>query len=434
MAYLYNLAYLVAIILASPLLIISSIRKGKYRQGWGAKLFGIVPRSRNDKPCIWLHAVSVGEVNLLQPILAEISKKHPDWECVISTTTLTGMDLAQRKYSQYTVFYCPLDFSWAVANAFRRVNPAMLVLVELEVWPNIIRSAHKRGCPVVIANGRLSERSFAGYKKISFLIRQTMKRISAVAAQNKDYANRFVSLGVNPSRVHITGSIKFDGAQTNRSNETTQSLISLSGLNPDMPVILAGSTQIEEEKFVIQTFSDLLPDHPEIQLIIVPRHPERFDAVAEMLEDQIYPWVRRSEITEPLADGSWKILLVDVIGELGAWWGTADIALVGGSFGKRGGQNMIEPAAYGAAVCFGPSTRNFRDVVQQLLNAKAAVVVQDQLELTEFMRTCLQDQAFAEDLGTRAKTLVSEQLGATTQTIDILAKAMANSQQINSTL
>ena len=428
MAYLYNFAYLVIIILASPFLFVSSIRNGKYRQGWGAKFLGFVPRSRNDKPCIWLHAVSVGEINLLQPILTEISFKHPDWECVISTTTLSGMDLAKRKYSQYTVFYCPLDFSWAVANAFRRIKPDMLVLIELEVWPNIIRTAHKRGCPVVIANGRLSEHSFAGYKRIGFLIRQTMKRITSVAAQNKDYASRFVSLGVDASRVHTTGSIKFDGAQTNRDNEATQSLMSLSGLDPDVPVILAGSTQIEEETQILQTYTELLPDHPELQLIIVPRHPERFDTVAEMLKNQSIPWIRRSEITEYLARGTWKILLVDVIGELGAWWGTADIALVGGSFGKRGGQNMIEPAAYGAAVCFGPSTRNFRDVVQQLLDAQAAVVVHDQLELTEFVRKCLQDKSFSENLGTRAKTLVSEQLGATTQTINILADAMANSQ------
>ena len=428
MAYLYNFAYLVVIILASPFLIVSSIRNGKYRQGWGAKFLGLVPRSRNDKPCIWLHAVSVGEVNLLQPILTEISLKHPDWECVISTTTLTGMNLAKRKYSQYTVFYCPLDFSWAVASAFRRIKPAMLVLVELEIWPNMIRTAHKRGCPIVIANGRLSEQSFAGYRKISFLIRQTMRRITAVAAQNKDYANRFVSLGVDTSRVHITGSIKFDGAQTNRNNEATQSLMALSGLDPDVPVILAGSTQIEEETQIIQTYTELLPDHPELKLIIVPRHPERFDMVAEMLKNQSNTWIRRSEITEPLERDSWRILLVDVIGELGAWWGSADIALVGGSFGKRGGQNMIEPAAYGAAVCFGPSTRNFRDVVQQLLDAQAAVVVHDQLELTEFVRKCLENKTFSENLGTRAKSLVSEQLGATTQTIDILAKAMANSQ------
>ena len=428
MAYLYNFAYLVVIILASPFLIVSSIRNGKYRQGWVAKFLGLVPRSRNDKPCIWLHAVSVGEVNLLQPILTEISLKHPDWECVISTTTLTGMNLAKRKYSQYTVFYCPLDFSWAVASAFRRIKPAMLVLVELEIWPNMIRTAHKRGCPIVIANGRLSEQSFAGYRKISFLIRQTMRRITAVAAQNKDYASRFVSLGVDTSRVHITGSIKFDGAQTNRNNEATQSLMALSGLDPDVPVILAGSTQIEEETQIIQTYTELLPDHPELKLIIVPRHPERFDMVAEMLKNQSNTWIRRSEITEPLERDSWRILLVDVIGELGAWWGSADIALVGGSFGKRGGQNMIEPAAYGAAVCFGPSTRNFRDVVQQLLDAQAAVVVHDQLELTEFVRKCLENKAFSENLGTRAKSLVSEQLGATTQTIDILAKAMANSQ------
>lgn len=433
MAYLYNLAYLIVILLASPFLLLSSIRNGKYRQGWPAKFLGLVPRAQSNKPCIWLHAVSVGEVNLLQPILAEIAKSHPEWDCVISTTTLTGMDLAKRKYSQYSVFYCPLDFSWAMSAAFRRINPAMLVLVELEVWPNMVRTAHRRGCPVVVANGRLSEHSFSGYKRIRFLMRHVMNKISAVAAQNQDYADRFESLGVADDRVHITGSIKFDGAETNRDNEATRSLISLSGLNEDAPVILAGSTQVEEESFIVETFRELTSKHPGLQLIIVPRHPERFESVAEMLSELEFKWIRRSEIHAP-HDGDWQILLVDVIGELGAWWGTADIALVGGSFGKRGGQNMIEPAAYGAAVCFGPSTRNFRDVVQLMLDADAAVIVHDQSELTGFVERCLQDHKFASELGSRAQDLVSRQLGATTETVAIMAEVMANSQHINGAL
>src|SRR5215467_11602532 len=217
-AYLLNAAYLLVLIIAAPWFIFQRLFRGKYREGFAAKFLGAVPKRSSATPCIWLHAVSVGEVNLLAVLLAEISKRRPDVECVISTTSMTGHELARKKYAQHTVFYCPLDFSWAVRRAIRRIRPSLLVLAELELWPNLIRAAKESGAAVAIVNGRLSERSFRGYNRLRRWLRSTLDRVDLVAAQNEDYANRFRALGIDSAKLHVTGNLKFDGAQSNRDN------------------------------------------------------------------------------------------------------------------------------------------------------------------------------------------------------------------------
>jgi len=419
--YLLNLVYLLAVLAAAPWLFWQAIRKGKYRRGMAAKLLGRVPPRQSTAACIWLHAVSVGEVNLLGVLIEEIKRQKPQTECVVSTTTLAGMALAVRRYPHLSVFYCPLDFSWAVRNALRRVRPDVLVLAELELWPNLVRAAGELGTRVAVVNGRLSERSFRGYRLIRPLVSRVLKQIDLVAAQNPTYARRFTALGARPQSVHVTGSMKYDGAETERNNPTTRRLRRLAGFHDEDLVFLAGSTQEPEESIVLETYQQLAPNWPKARLVVVPRHPERFDAVARLLESSGLPWQRRSELDRqgPRADS--RVLLVDVVGELGAWWGTAAVAFVGGSLGNRGGQNMIEPAAYGAAVCFGPNTRNFRDIVAAMLARGAAVVVQDGGQLSQFVRHCLEDPQYARALGDRAKALVGEQLGAAGRTTRLLA-------------
>jgi 3-deoxy-D-manno-octulosonic-acid transferase len=223
--------------------------------------------------------------------------------------------------------------------------------------------------------------------------------------------------------VYVTGSLKYDGAQTDRNNPRTQALRELAGIAQDDLVFLAGSTQDPEEQIAVDIFRRLAPQHPKLRLILVPRHPERFNDVAELLDASRLLWERRSKLAsqppaEPGAVG--RVLLVDTVGELGAWWGTASIAFVGGSFGSRGGQNMLEPAAYGAAVSFGPNTWNFRDIVAGLRAADAAVVVEDAVALEAFVRRCLDDPAYATAIGTRAQQLVRSQLGATARTVSLL--------------
>lgn len=429
-AWLLNLVYVALLTVCAPLIVWTALRTGKYRAGFGEKLLGLVPQRTGDATCVWFHAVSVGEVNLLSTLLRELRAAHPDWQFVVSTTSRTGYELARKKYADHSVFYCPLDFSWAVRTALRRIRPTLLVLAELELWPNLILAAKEQGVRVAILNGRMSDHSFPGYRRFRPLVARLLAQIDLIAAQNEESAARFRVLGAPTERVHVTGSLKYDGATTDRRNPRTQSLRQLAGFADDDVVFLAGSTQEPEEQYAVDVFRALAAAHPRLRLVLVPRHPERFDAVAELLERSGVDWVRRSELSrnQPPADpdtgcpagADGRVLLVDTVGELGAWWGTASIAFVGGSFGPRGGQNMIEPAAYGAAVSFGPNTRNFRDVVAALLAADGAVVVQSQAELAAFVRRALEEPHWAAALGRQAQSLVAAQLGATERTVRLV--------------
>jgi 3-deoxy-D-manno-octulosonic-acid transferase len=423
------------------------LRTGKYREGYREKLLGLVPKRAGDATCVWIHAVSVGEVNLVATLLRELRSAHPDWQFVVSTTSRAGHELARKKYTDLPVFYCPLDFSWAAARAMRRVRPSLLVLAELELWPNLIAAAKRHGGHVAIINGRLSDHSFPRYRRIRPLVAHVLEQIDLIAAQNAESAARFRALGAAADRVHATGSLKYDGAQTDRNNPRTAALRQLAGFAGDDIIFLAGSTQEPEEQIAIDIFRRLSADRPRLKLVLVPRHPERFDAVARLLDESDLQWSRRTELAcqpptppgvidaksivarfdstthskppaEPAAVA--RVLLVDTIGELSAWWGTAQIAFVGGSFGSRGGQNMIEPAAYGAAVAFGPNTWNFRDIVASFVAAEGAVIVRDASALEAFVRRCLDDPAYAAALGRRAQQLVNSQLGATARTIDLI--------------
>lgn len=435
-SWLLNLCYLSLTFVCAPFLAWASLRTGKYRAGFRAKLLGLVPVRRSDNPCIWLHAVSVGEVNLIATLLREVRGRHPKWDVVVSTTSRTGFELARQKYRDLCVFYCPLDFSWAVRRTMRRIRPSLLVLAELELWPNLILAAKWQGARVAIVNGRMSDHSFPGYRRFRPLVARLLEQIDLIAAQNDESAERFLTLGAPPECVHATGSLKYDGAQTDRNNPRTQALRELAGLQDDDVVFLAGSTQEPEEAYALEIYQRLVVDHPQLRLVLVPRHPERFDAVAQLLDELNIPWQRRSELAHqpPAPPGvAARVLLIDTVGELGAWWGAAQIAFVGGSFGPRGGQNMIEPAAYGAAVSFGPNTRNFRDVTAALLAAQAAVVVHNPSELEAFVRRALEDPPWADALGRRAQTFVESQLGATSRTLalveDLLDPATRNSNR-----
>jgi 3-deoxy-D-manno-octulosonic-acid transferase len=282
----------------------------------------------------------------------------------------------------------------------------------------------------------LSEHSFRGYRRIRPLIARLLRQIDLVAVQDETYAERFRLLGARGETVQVTGSMKYDGARTDRDNPATRRLASLAGFTRDDIVWLAGSTQEPEESIVLEIFRRLMAEFPRLRLVLVPRHPERFDAVARLIDQSGLSWQRRTELTEkaapvgaavelPHQQNSPRvqqphILLVDAVGELGAWWGTAQIAFVGGSFGRRGGQNMIEPAAYGAAVSFGPNTWNFSDIVASMLTQNAAAQLADAADLERFVRRCLKEPQYAAELGRRAKSLVQSQLGATERTFFLL--------------
>ncbi len=440
---LLNLLYLTAFFFASPWIAYRAIYQGRYRRGLKQKLFGLSQPSAHEtsfqgvndhsQPTAWFHAVSVGEVNLLPGIIAAFRKQHPHWRVVVSCSTDSGYDLASERFSQSAtaVFFCPLDFTWAIRQTLRTLQPQLLVLAELELWPNLIRMASDSGCQCAVINARLSEKSLANYKRLSRIFHSTFSRLAWVGCQDHDYAARFIQCGTPESVVTVTGSLKFDDAPTTRDTVEVQERLEWLGADAWQQVWVAGSTHDGEERISLETYQQLASQHPELRLVITPRHAPRFDEVAKLIESMGLVCRRRSQSTSP-AD-KWDadtVVLVDTIGELRHWWGTARIALVGGAFGDRGGQNMLEPAGYGCAVCFGPNTKNFEEISRRLIAADGAVRLHQASDLASFVRRCLLDPPAADRLGINAQAMVLSHRGATQRTIEHLAELAASREVI----
>src|SRR3954469_2741275 len=319
-----NFLYLALICLFAPLLIFRSFRSGKYREGWSEKVLGKAPWRIGDRPCVWFHAVSVGEVLLLRSMVGDLARRRPGWDVVISTTTRTGLVVARRTYPDLVTFYAPLDFSWATQRAMARVRPTVLALVELELWPNLVWSAKRAGACVAIINGRLSHRSHRGYLRLRGPLGPTLRRLDAVAVQTEEYAARFVDLGVPRQRVRVTGSVKYDGLESDRNNPKTLTLRKALGLDPADLVFVAGSTMEGEEAAALRAYRAALAQHPRLRLVLVPRHADRFEKVAAWLDQQGESVLRRSWLNTPTRRlEKTPVLLVDTIGELSAVWGLA---------------------------------------------------------------------------------------------------------------
>ena len=440
---LLNAFYLVAFVALLPWVAWRKLSGGRPVAAPWTRFTGDIPplpRCSAGVSRIWLHGVSVGEVQLLSVLAAEIRRQADaagrSVDCVISSSTTTGLDVAAKRFGPDQTFPCPLDFTWAVNRVLDRVRPDLLVLGELELWPNLLACAHARGIPVVVANARMSEKSAKGYDRIRPIVRRMLGKVSLVIARSQEDADRFASFAPpGGCDVIVTGSMKFDGVKGDRQAAEITRLRQLAGFHDDDVVFLAGSTQAPEEQFALDAFRAVALAHPRLRLVIVPRHVERTPEIVALLDRSGLRWQLRSRLGPPdvslsdasrPADPAARVLLVDTTGELGWWWGTAAIAFVGGSLdGKRGGQNMLEPAAYGAAVSFGPHTRNFRDEVRRLLSADAAVVVADGRELTGFVRQCLENEAFAAALGRKAADLVASQRGSTAATAGAILQRLS---------
>ncbi|MGB7329003.1 MAG: 3-deoxy-D-manno-octulosonic acid transferase [Rubripirellula sp.] len=424
-----NALYTIALMLLSPVVAFRMFRHGRYRRGIRQKLLGLsitdAQAITQGRPCMWIHAVSVGEVNLLPSIVAELQRHDPETRVVISTSTDTGYDLAVQRFGTERVFFCPLDFTWATRRTLNHLSPKQLILAELELWPNLIRIATDKGVPVSVINARLSARSASRYQQFAKYLAPTFARLSWVGCQDETTRDRFETCGTVADRLSVTGSLKYDNAPTTRDTASVAKLASWSGVDPWHQIWIVGSTQSGEEAMAISIYQSLRVDHPELRLVIVPRHKERFDDVAALIQDDGLGVRRRSSGSSGSSSDlvSWTndtVILVDTIGELRDWWGVGQIATVGGSFGDRGGQNMLEPAGYGSAVSFGPNTRNFRQIAGDLIDADAAVRVHDQNELEAFVRRCLDDIPAADALGRAAKAVVNKHRGAIDRTVDAI--------------
>jgi len=391
-----------------------------------SRLWAKVSGRHGDRSCIWFHAVSVGEVKLLKPVIDGVLARSPETEIVVSSTTQTGRTLAAELYPEHLTFYSPLDFSWALKRAFNRIRPTAIVLAELELWPNLIRLATARAIKVCVLNGRLSEKSSRGYSKFSFLCRPMFEKLAWVGAQSENYATRFIQNGCGPDRVTVTGSVKFDGVETSRKNEQTvrlRAVARLAGISSQSFTFVAGSTQLEEDLMAAQAWQTAVGSNSKLRLILVPRHPSRVGKLTESLDAIGVPWVLRSSVdAAAIASNSFNESRTQRSG---------NTPFVGGSMGSRGGQSMIEPAGFAVPVCFGPNTTNFSDTVDQLIDNEAAEVVHDGKQLLAFMQWSFQMPHLSAAMGQRAQQVVGRNKGAAERTILGISQAIGESGSLS---
>jgi 3-deoxy-D-manno-octulosonic-acid transferase len=421
----YDIAYGFGVGVSAPVWIIRSKTRKKVLDAFSLRMGHVVSRTE-ERPAVMIHAVSVGELNAARTLIDELKLRHPMLQLIISTTTETGYERSKELFgNQQDVILIryPLDFTGAVTRVLDCLKPSLVILMELELWPNFIAQCWNRHIPVVIANGRITSSSFRNLKIGSFLTRRMFSRISAIGAQEKTYADRFVALGSNPDRTVVTGTMKFDSAPTGSEVMGTSELIR--DLNLRHPLWVCGSTGPGEEQIVLEIYRQLLPDFPELQLAIIPRKPERFDAVAELIRQQGYDCIRRSDPVSwnPTSAAQQRpaVVLGDTMGELRKFYASADVVFVGRSLvdlgEKQHGSDMIEPCALGKPTIVGPFTGNFVEPMNAFRSADAIVEVRTPEELKEAMVRLLREPG---EIGHRAKHVVQQQRGATQRTLDLI--------------
>jgi 3-deoxy-D-manno-octulosonic-acid transferase len=423
---LYSGLLAVTFVLASPYWIYQMLRHGKYRRGLRERL-GVVPvRLGSDgRPSIWVHAVSVGEVLAVSGLVRRLGTEFSKHRVVVSTTTDTGQALAGNLFDTENVFYFPLDFAFAVRRWMSALRPELVVIAETEFWPNFLRVAHEHGTRVAIVNARISNRSLPGYRRWRGILRRVLASADLFLAQTSEDARRLIEIGAPEERVLVGGNLKYDVAAPGEAAIVGQ-LKTLRTETGAGPVLVCGSTVEGEEARLIEAFTRVLSSFPATVMLLAPRHPQRFEYVAELLGRSSVAFRRRSEWNgEPLRGG---VLLVDSIGELSGLYALADIAFVGGSLVPRGGHNIIEPAQHGVAIVVGPHTENFRDIVSLFQSRDAVRVVDAEKLPVEFLRL-LQNDSERAALGQRAAETLRSQQGATEFALARLRGLLAESSR-----
>jgi 3-deoxy-D-manno-octulosonic-acid transferase len=405
-------------------------RLGKYRAGLSERLGRVPSRIVQNAtgPVIWIHAVSVGEALAISELVSRLRARFATARILISTTTQTGQKLAAERFGAENVFYFPLDFAFAVRPYLRRLKPDVIVLAETEFWPNFIRLAHSSGAKIIVTNARISDHSFPRYRRFAALMRPVLRQIDAFLTQSKTDAERLVEIGAPKDRVIVAGNLKFEVKPPDTSHGIVRDLAKVFERDSIAPVIVAGSTVEGEEPIVLDAFRKLLSAYPTSRLLLAPRHRERFESVASLLETSGISFARRSKLAGDLAElkpGS--VLLLDSIGELSAIYSLADIAFVGGSLVPRGGHNILEPAYFGKAIVVGPHTENFRDIVSYF-TAEDAVLICEPEELADRWLALLREPGVRKQFGERARAVFQQRSGATDRTMDAIAERMKSSR------
>src|SRR6266481_471950 len=423
---LYSALLAFFLVLTLPYWLLQMMRHGKYRAGLRQR-FGAVPAAhagRGEKPAIWVHAVSVGEVVASSAAVTALKRQFLSHRVLISTTTDTGQKLAARRFGVENVFYYPLDFGFAIRPYLEALRPQLVVVAETEFWPNFLRLAKRSGARVAVINCRISDRSFPGYKRFRFwlpkLLEKTLANVDVFLAQTDEDRKRLIEIGAPESKVTVAGNLKFDVAPP-PPPAIVSSLRETFIHSGAGPVLVFGSTLEGEEGSLLSAFRNILANHPKAVMILAPRHPERFSEVAELVETLGFRMWRRSLWSgEPLAGG---VFLADTIGELAVLYSLATVAFVGGSLVPRGGHNILEPALYGVPIVTGNHYENFRDVVNFFASRNAVRIV-GVAELPLVFMELIENDAERTTLGRNALAALESQRGATDRTVSALLRLM----------
>ncbi len=423
--FFYNLALLAALVAGAPWWLWKMATTHKYREGMAERLGRIrYFKDQGNRPLIWLHAVSVGEVLAVSRLVGELDRAFPEFQLLISTTTRTGQELARQRFGAERVFYCPLDLPWAVRACLNALEPRVLVLAETEFWPNLLSGCYRREIPVAVVNARISDRSWPRYQLLRGLWRPFLGRIAKVLAQSETDAERLKAIGCLPEHVSVAGNLKFDVRAAKEADATRL----LKALTAGLQLVVAGSTLDGEEAALLEAWPRLLASDPNLALVIAPRHPERFSAVAALLDQSGVSWIRRSEWSSraaeemmPMAAG--EIVLLDTIGELASVYSLAAIAFVGGSLIPAGGHNPLEPAQFGVPIVMGPHYANFRAITEDLL-AHQALRIAAQEDFAATLIELLQNSDAARAMGERARQVFDQQAGATERCVAALQELL----------
>lgn len=434
----YSILYTLGFIVLLPRFVFDAIFKGKYAAGFKQRLGFLAHRDPKQSRPVWLHCVSVGEVNAARPLAIKLKQDFPEKSLIVSTTTRTGQKLAKTAFADVAdlVFYFPFDWRSTVRRALHRLRPSAVLLMETEIWPNFIRESYHAGARIAIVNGRLSEKSLDRYTKVKKFMKRILGYLDLAVMQTNGDATRLMELGLRASKARVAGNLKFDIDLAEPEAALTDEFRTRFGITPDVPLILAASTHSPEESWLLEAFKEVWKSSGDNlpRLMIAPRHPERFNEVAELIKKTGFTWTRRSEAASD-RDASSEVILLDSIGELRSCYSLAEIVFVGGSLIPHGGQSIFEPAAAGRAIVTGPHTANFAAAVKEFLERDALIqlpnVSKKQIaqKLTEVFRELLTSPEERASLGTNALDVIDGNRGAVDHTVEYLTPILTRSHK-----
>lgn len=421
--FLYDLISIFVALFYLPMFLLGYFRHGKYRRSISQRL-GRITLENDMEGCLWIHAVSVGEVGLVAPLVAEMKKRHPQQKIIISTVTETGNETARKKIPDADeLIYFPLDFRWVVEKVYHLVRPAVFVVAETEIWPHFLRAMYMHSVPVIMINGRISDKSYRGYKYAKPFIGPVLKEIDAFSMRTEEDAARIIHLGAPQERVQVTGNLKFDQKDDERTEGEIAELKKSMGLGPEHRLMVAGSTHPGEEEIVLEVYKNVKT--PNLILLIACRHPERVPKIEELVKRMGMSSIRKTELAKTQNIGSGNpppVILLDTVGDLAGIYSLASIVFIGGSLVPKGGQNPLEAAIWGKPVIFGPHMENFREITKLLMQSGGGMQVKNKEEFQSAAMRLLAEPEYAEKLGRAARGVVEENRGAIDKNIALIEK------------